>query len=368
MTVRTLAEERYRVEGRLGHGGMATVFLAHDRKLDRPVAIKLLADNLAGDEEVRARFTREARLAAKLDHPNVVQVYDVGEEDDRPYIVMELVAGGTLGDRLERRGRSLPLLEGLPLLRQMCDGLGHAHARRLVHRDVKPQNLLLRRADDCLKVADFGIARAAEETRLTRTGNVIGTDRYMAPEQLADGRISPATDVFACGVVADEVLPKRRPPELIEIVKRCLEVNPRDRFPDADALSEALASVDQNGAPPATVPVAGAPAERATTIRRGTAPTARLTRPGSPAGTARWTQRRRPGLRRSAAILAVLLVAVAIVVGIAFALSSSDSPPSDSAGAAKGGGDPAQVEPAPRLDDPAAEARALADWLRAQGR
>ena len=115
----------------------------------------------------------------------------------------------------------------------MCDGLGHAHARRLVHRDVKPQNLLLREADECLKVADFGIARAAEETRLTRTGRVIGTDRYMAPEQLSDGRISPATDVFACGVVADEVLPKRRPPDLGEIVERCMLPNPRERFADA---------------------------------------------------------------------------------------------------------------------------------------
>jgi len=346
---------------------MATVFVAHDRKLDRPVAIKLLADNLAGDEEVRARFTREARLAAKLDHPNVVQVFDVGEEDGRPYIVMELVAGGTLGDHLERRGRSLPLFEGLPLLRQMCDGLGHAHTRRLVHRDVKPQNLLLREADDCLKVADFGIARAVEETRLTGTGIVIGTDRYMAPEQLADGRISPATDVFACGVVADEVLPKRRPPELIEIVERCLEVNPRDRFADADALSAALASVD-NGATPATVPVSGRPAERPTAIRRVTAPTARLTRTGSPTDTVRRTRRRLPGPRRSVALLAAFLVVAAIVVGVAFALSSSDSTPSDSAGAAKGGGDSAQVEPVPQLDDPAAEARALADWLRTRSR
>jgi serine/threonine protein kinase len=367
-----MAEERYQVEGRLGHGGMATVFLAHDRKLDRPVAIKLLADNLAGDEEVRARFTREARLAAKLDHPNVVQVYDVGEEDDRPYIIMELVAGGTLGDRLERRRRALPLSEAMPLLRQMCDGVGHAHARGLVHRDVKPQNLLLRQADNCLKVADFGIARAAEETRLTRTGNVIGTDRYMAPEQLSDGRISPATDVFACGVVAEEVLPKRRPPELIEIVERCLQEDPLERFTDADALATALASVDQNGATAATVPVTNVPTERPTTTRRGTAtrrgttPTLPLTRPESLR--AEPTVRRRlPNLRSRVPLLAAFVVGVMIVVGVALALSSSDSGPSD-AGAPKGGGGSAQVEPAPRLDDPAAEARALADWLRTQAR
>jgi eukaryotic-like serine/threonine-protein kinase len=365
VTPRTLAEERYRVEGRLGHGGMATVLLAHDRKLDRSVAIKLLADNLAGDEEVRARFIREARLAAKLDHPNVVQVFDVGEEEDgRPYIVMELVAGGTLADRLERRRRSLPLSEALPLLRQMCDGLGHAHARRLVHRDVKPQNLLLREADECLKVADFGIARAAEETRLTRTGRVIGTERYMAPEQLTDGRISSATDVFACGVVADEVLPKRRPPELTEIVDRCLQADPTDRFTDAGALAAALASVDRNGTTPATVPVAGVPAERGTATRPLTAQTSRLTRPQP---TERLTRRRPRSIRRGAALVTAFLVGVAIIVGAAVLLSPNDSGSSDS-GEANGGGASAQVEPAPRLDDPAAEARALADWLRAQGR
>ena len=170
---------------------MATVYRARDLKLDREVAIKLLADNFAGDDEVRKRFSREARLAARLDHPNVVQVFDVGEEEDRLFIVMEHVEGGTLEDRLNRRGRSLDRDEALRLLGQLCQGLGHAHAKKLVHRDIKPQNLLLRDSDDCLKITDFGIARAAEETtRLTRPGKVIGTDRYMAPEQLADGRIT----------------------------------------------------------------------------------------------------------------------------------------------------------------------------------
>ncbi|HKH23314.1 MAG TPA: serine/threonine-protein kinase, partial [Solirubrobacterales bacterium] len=210
-----LIGNRYELGDRLGHGGMATVYRAHDRKLGREVAIKLLADNFAGDDEVRKRFSREARLAAKLDHPNVVQVFDVGEEDDRPYIVMEYVDGGTVGDRLERRRRALATNEAVQLLTQLCDGLGHAHAKKLVHRDIKPQNLLVRESDGCLKITDFGIARAAEETtRLTRPGKVIGTDRYMAPEQLADGQITPAVDVYACGVVADEILPEARPPEL----------------------------------------------------------------------------------------------------------------------------------------------------------
>jgi serine/threonine protein kinase len=366
MTPRTLAEERYRVEGRLGHGGMATVFLAHDRKLDRQVAIKLLADNLAADEEVRARFTREARLAAKLDHPNVVKVFDVGEEDDRPYIVMELVAGGTLGDRLERRRRALRLSEAIALLRQLCDGLGHAHARRLVHRDVKPQNLLLREADDCLKVADFGIARAAEETRLTRTGRVIGTDRYMAPEQLSDGRISPATDVFACGVVADEVLPTRRPTELAEIVDRCLQADPGERFADAYALGEAIAAVDENGTVPVSPPARGTPPpgeEPTRRIRPLTAPTVR--RPPSRGASGRSAIGRRiPGRRGIAA--AALLAAAAVILVIA--LSSGESGSSGGDEANSGGGAARTAQPVPQLEDPGDQARALAGWLRSQGR
>src|SRR5215203_6201042 len=187
--MRRMIGERYELQDRLGHGGMATVYRARDLKLDREVAIKLLADNFAGDEEVRRRFSREARLAARLDHPNVIQVFDVGEEDDRPYIVMEYVDGGTVGDRLKRRRRSLATNEALQLLGQLCEGLGHAHAKKLVHRDIKPQNLLLRESDGCLKITDFGIARVAEETtRLTQAGKVIGTERYMPAERFADAR------------------------------------------------------------------------------------------------------------------------------------------------------------------------------------
>ena len=242
---RHLGAERYELEHRLGHGGMATVYLARDLKLDREVAIKLLADNYAGDDEVRKRFSREARLAARLDHPNVVQVFDVGEEDDRPYIVMEHVDGGTLADRLNGRKRAMARAESLRLLGQLCDGLAHAHSKKLIHRDIKPQNLLLRESDGCLKITDFGIARAAEETtRLTRPGKVIGTDHYMAPEQLADGNITPAVDVYACGVVADELLPEDRGAELREIVGRCLREDPNERFSDARSLGAALAEVD----------------------------------------------------------------------------------------------------------------------------
>ena len=349
--------ERYELQDRLGHGGMATVYRARDLKLDREVAIKLLADNFAGDEEVRRRFSREARLAAKLDHPNVVQVFDVGEDDDRPYIVMEYVEGGTVGDRLKRRGRSLATNEAVQLLCQLCDGLGHAHARKLVHRDIKPQNLLVRESDGCLKITDFGIARAAEETtRLTHPGKVIGTDRYMAPEQLADGKITPAADVYACGVVADEMLPQARPPELREIVERCLRPEPDDRFTDARALGEALGAVEGNG----SVGIVRR-------IKAGGAPTKLL--PPTGGRTASWPAptRRLPSLgRRGGWLIAILAVVAIAAAGTVLALSSggSDSPSSTSSVKERR----APTASVPESADPAEQARQLADFLRDQAR
>ena len=353
---RRLGSNRYELQHRLGHGGMATVYCARDLKLDRRVAIKLLADNFAGDDEVRRRFSREARLAAKLDHPNVVQVFDVGEEEDRPYIVMEHVDGGTLADRLKRRG-SVPRGEALHLLRQLCEGLGHAHAKSLVHRDIKPQNLLLRESDGCLKITDFGIARAAEETtRLTRPGKVIGTDRYMAPEQLADGKITPAADVYACGVVADELLPQPRPPEIREIVERCLREDPEERFRDARSLGEALATVDGDG----EVGVVRR-------IKSHADSTQRLAATGP--ATANWPAPtvRLPRGRSTRARLAAVLAAIAVVVAgaiVAFDSGGSQSP-------SKADGAKRSVTPSlsvPRSSDPATQARELADFLRAQAR
>jgi serine/threonine protein kinase len=354
---RFLGSKRYELHDRLGYGGMATVYAARDLKLDRDVAIKVLADNLAGDEEVRRRFSREARLAAKLDHPNIVQVYDVGEEEDRPFIVMEQVEGGTVGDRLNGRRRSMPSDEGLRLLCQLCDGLGHAHSKKLVHRDIKPPNLLVRSSDGCLKITDFGIARVAEETtRLTQAGKVIGTERYMAPEQLSDGKITPAVDVYACGVVADELLPQSRPPELREIVERCLREEPSERFTDARSLGEALATVDGEG--------------EAGVVRRihsQAPPTRPLTSQGP--ATATWpapeeVSRRRRSIRmRVAAVVAALAVAAAVI------LIATDS---------GGSGSPSPVEPAkqrsvptvsvPTAGDPSQQARDLADFFRSQAR
>jgi serine/threonine protein kinase len=201
----TLTAGRYRVERELGRGGMATVYLARDEELRRPVALKVLAEHLADDETFRARFVREARLAGRLSHPNVVQVYDAGETDGHPFIVMEYVAGKTLAEC----GRLVPDRVA-ELGAQACAGLQHAHDAGLVHRDVKPGNLLLR-DDGVLKIVDFGIARAAEATRHTQVGTLLGTAAYLAPEQIAGEDATRASDVYSVGAVLYELLTGRPP-------------------------------------------------------------------------------------------------------------------------------------------------------------
>ena len=209
MIVSQTSTKRYRGVRLLGHGGMATVELAHDTELDRPVAIKRLADNLAASDEYKQRFLREARLAARLSHPNIVGVYDAGAENGIPYIVMEYVEGETVSDLVRRRGRVGPV-EAVALALQACSGLQTAHDAGLVHRDIKPQNLLIT-PDGTLKIADFGIARSLDGTRLTQAGTVLGTAGYLAPEQAAGGRSTPSSDLYSLAVVAYELLSGHRP-------------------------------------------------------------------------------------------------------------------------------------------------------------
>ncbi|HEY6963536.1 MAG TPA: serine/threonine-protein kinase [Gaiellaceae bacterium] len=188
----------YRVERELGRGGMAVVYEARQEELDRPVALKVLAAHLAGNDEFRTRFLREARIAGRLHHPHLARTYDIAELDGLPCIVMELLPGGTLeGGRLTRDEAA-----------DVAEALAYAHAAGVVHRDLKPANLL-RGAHGEVKIADFGIARAAEETMVTQVGTVLGTLRYLAPEQ-AEGRVvGPEADVYSLGVVFDELLPDR---------------------------------------------------------------------------------------------------------------------------------------------------------------
>jgi eukaryotic-like serine/threonine-protein kinase len=203
----SLADGRYEVERVLGRGGMAVVYLARDRELHRSVAVKVLEPRFTGDESVQARFVREARLAARLSHPNVVQVYDAGESDDRPYIVMEYVPGSSLA-----QAGKLPPDEAVQLALQACAGLQHAHEAGLVHRDIKPGNLLLRE-DGVLKIADFGIARTTDATQLTQVGTILGTAAYLAPEQAAGEEVTAAADLYSLGAVLYELLTGRRPYE-----------------------------------------------------------------------------------------------------------------------------------------------------------
>jgi eukaryotic-like serine/threonine-protein kinase len=201
---------RYRNAERIARGGMGEIFRAEDADLARIVAIKVLADRYANDEAIRARFTREALAAARLSNaPSTVTIFDVGEHNDHPYIVMEYLAGGSLADRLVRDGAQ-PIGRSLDWLEQAAAALDAAHASGVVHRDVKPANLLLDN-DDRVKVADFGVASAVGLGSLTEVGTVVGTAGYLAPEQARGEKATPASDRYALTVVAFELFTGQRP-------------------------------------------------------------------------------------------------------------------------------------------------------------
>jgi serine/threonine-protein kinase len=342
---------------------MATVDLARDLELDRPVALKRLAENLAREEDLRRRFLREARLAARLAHPNVVRVFDVGEDGGRPFIAMEYVEGETLAELVARAG-PLPPREAASLGVQACAGLAAAHAAGLVHRDVKPQNLLLGR-DGVLELGDFGIAVGHDGTRLTLAGTVLGTAGYLAPEQARGEQVTEAADIYALGAVLYELLtgePSRSvgslselgaedvfrlpdlgtrvrdaPPELVSAVSACLSVRPEDRPPSAAALARLLAPV---AAEADTLSLPADPARRATEIL---APA-----PGRP-------ERRGTARRLAVAAAVVAAAAAGLVAALALNSGSHASPPSSR---------PHAVAPPAPGGDVAQQARNLASWLR----
>ena len=205
----TVLGDRYELGPRLGTGGMATVYRARDRVLGRDVAVKILADGYASDTRFVERFRREARAAAGLNHPNIVTVYDHGDDDGSRYIVMEHVQGRTLADVLAQEGPLAPE-RAAAITAGVARALDAAHQRGLVHRHVKPANILLTE-DDRAKVADFGIARAAADAALTATGTVIGTATYIAPEQAAGTAVDHRSDIYSLGCVLYEMVAGRPP-------------------------------------------------------------------------------------------------------------------------------------------------------------
>ncbi|HEX3734754.1 MAG TPA: protein kinase [Solirubrobacterales bacterium] len=264
---------RYETGERLGSGGMSNVYKATDLVLERTVAVKILAEHLSDDERFVARFRREALAVAKLIHPNIVQVYDTGKDDGRHYIVMEYVSGRSGAQILQRSGPVEPEIAA-ELGIQACAGLDYAHRRGIIHRDVKPGNLMVvggpvGGGEMTVKLTDFGIARAIEQTRITQVGSVVGTAAYLAPEQVRGEEATPATDVYALGVVIYQFLTGRLPYEgssLAELavrqqnekplppstyndevpeslggaVLRALEGDPNRRYASADELSSGL--------------------------------------------------------------------------------------------------------------------------------
>lgn len=267
MTQDHLLAGRYEIEAELGRGASATVYRARDIILDRRVALKVLASVLAADPEFMQRFQQEARLAARLDHPHIVTVYDAGAlPDGRAYVAMRLLEGTVL-DRLIAQRAPLPAGEIISIVTQLAAALAYVHAAGLVHRDVKPGNVMVS-PSGWATLTDFGIARALETARLTLPGLSIGTPRYMAPEQVRGEEVSPATDTYALGVIAFEMLAGRppfegegttlmykivheEPPEVtvfnqqvpsavVPVLERALAKNPADRWETVEAFAQVL--------------------------------------------------------------------------------------------------------------------------------
>jgi serine/threonine protein kinase len=349
---------RYHIERQLGRGGMAIVELARDEELDRVVAVKRLSRELTDDEVFRERFLREARVAAGLSHPNIVGVFDVGEHEGVPYIVMECIEGETLAEVIAREAPLDPD-RAVDYLLQVCAALEHAHASGLVHRDIKPQNLLVR-PDGTLKVADFGIARPLGATQLTLAGTILGTAAYFAPEQAAGEQITAAADIYSLGAVAYELLSGRTPytfeslaeigvkqrdqapapidgvsPELQAVVLRCLAVDPAARPQTAAAVARELAQASPE------LPTEPLPAGAVTEATQVLGP-----------------PRRRVHVSTRQLAAAGALGAAALIGGLAIGLTrdgDGDSPPP---------APPARADVLPRGDTPEESARRLADWLR----
>jgi len=361
---------RYRLENRLGYGGMSTVHRALDLRLERQVAVKLLAEHLADEPAFVSRFQREAQAAARLVHPNIVQVFDSGrdEQTGQYFIVMEYIEGSSGAEILRDQGW-VEVDEALAIIEQACEGLYYAHRNGVVHRDVKPGNLLRSREGE-VKLADFGIAKATEQSSITQVGSVLGTAAYLAPEQARGEEAGPSADLYALGVVTYQLISGRLPydagsltelalkqqqespprldtlvaavgPELGEAVAIALALDPRDRYQTAREMRRGL-SDGAHGIPPAVGqrPVRGAPATQATSVLSAGAPASAETRVVAPrrprAGSA--APRSRPAAaaapsraasepaRRRRRGLLMALVAVLVIVAVVVAVVVATAP------------------------------------------
>ena len=359
---------RYELGERLGYGGMSTVQVALDRRLERQVAVKLLAEHLADDSQFISRFKREALAAARLVHPNIVQVFDFGldEASGRHYIVMEYIRGRS-GAEILREETRLGVADTLELVDGACRGLAHAHRMGVVHRDVKPGNIL-RSDDGAVKLADFGIAKAmfGEASQITQAGSVLGTAAYLAPEQASGSEIGPAADLYGLGVVTYQLLSGRLPYEassltelalmqqreyparlddvapevpaqLADAVERALELEPGDRYASADEMRRALHDGARGiGPAPATAATSLiAPAEPTAATRAVPSERPRRIEPQTPSApppsyeplpdAPLRSRRDEPAPRRSGPWkgLSLVLVAGLVAAAIAFAIGSS---------------------------------------------
>ncbi len=340
--------DRYELFDVVGRGGMGEVWAARDLRLDRSVAVKLLSAHMASEAGVRERFEAEARSAARLSHPNVVQVFDSGEHDGVPYLVMELLPGRTLADEV-----ALGPLDPESVRRVGMEVLGAleaSHQAGILHRDIKPGNVLLA-ADGRVKVGDFGIAKSTEGVSLTSTGMIVGTAAYLAPERVAGQLATPQSDLYAVGVVLYEALSGRKPfqadtplglmraveahqaiplaearpgleTSLVATVERAMAKDPRRRFSSAAAMAAALGE-DGAGAESGTATLANAvpSSTEVLSVPTGGQP-AELRRPdrASRAATLWDKLRRNPGTSLAAVIVAVFVLVTAL------ATRSGDSP------------------------------------------
>ncbi|HEX3689788.1 MAG TPA: protein kinase [Solirubrobacteraceae bacterium] len=377
MTGTTVIAGRYRIEGRLGVGGMSTVHLAFDNRLERYVALKLLAEHLADDPTFVSRFRREALAAARLVHPNIVQVFDFGFDSGhhQHFIVMEHVSGNSCAELLRDHGH-LDVAPAIDIVGQACRGLDYAHRNGVVHRDVKPGNLLVSDTD-VVKLADFGIARAVDQSSITQVGSVLGTAAYLSPEQARGDEAGPQADLYSLGVVTYQLISGRLPyeaaslselalkqqrespipldelnptvpPTLAQAVALTLAIDQRDRPQDAMELAQSLRDGAQGTGPSPPTRGFATGATRvvsqptgATQVARPDPPTPasraprqvparRPTRQEAAANYTRQTAVERPpaqsgrGFRRLMAVLALLGV-LALIVIAAVTISNSTS-------------------------------------------